>query len=123
MNSCFIVTKSLHKLFIFIGPNPVLNITPVIDSTNVTLEWPRPEGRIEYYALKWWPADIPESIRAKNVTASSELSSTGYDDGVTVNIERILVDELIPGVEYSFSVYTVSYDLVSDTSSLKTRTS
>ncbi|XP_058789130.1 tyrosine-protein phosphatase 10D isoform X3 [Phymastichus coffea] len=124
VNTVSFGVESLYPLQVnhTIRPNPVLNITPVIDSTNVTLEWPRPEGRIEYYALKWWPMDIPEGIRAKNVTASSELSSIGYEDGVTVNIERILVDELIPGVEYFFTVYTVSYDLVSDTSSLKTRT-
>ena len=113
-----------------LGPNPVLNITPVIDSTNVTLEWPRPEGRIEYYALKWWPLDIPESIRVKNVTASSELASLSYEDGFSTsssvshsNIEKILVDDLMPGVEYVFTVFTVSYDLISDTTSLKTRTS
>ena len=115
-----------------LGPNSVINITPVIDSTNVTLEWPRPEGRIEYYALKWWPIDIPESIRSKNVTASSELSSLGYEDSLLVssassipghNIERILVDDLMPGVEYFFTVYTVSYDLLSDTTSVKTCTS
>jgi receptor-type tyrosine-protein phosphatase beta len=109
----------------------VLNVTPVIDSTNVTLEWPRPEGRIEYYALKWWPLDIPESIRAKNVTASTDPSSIVFEDGSTLssspsanhNVERILVGDLMPGVEYVFTVYTVSYDLVSDTTSLKTRTS
>lgn len=105
----------------------MLNVTPVIDSTNVTLEWPRPEGRIEYYALKWWPLDIPESIRVKNVTASSDLSGIGYEDGSSTppnhNIERILVGDLMPGVEYVFTVFTVSYDLVSDITSLKTRTS
>lgn len=112
-----------------LGPNPVLNVTPVVDSTNVTLEWPRPEGRIEYYALKWWSLDMPDVIRAKNATASSDLSSIGYEDGSSSsssaghNIERILVGDLMPGVEYVFTVYTVSYDLVSDTTSLKTRTS
>lgn len=117
-----ILQIELIKPFSFIsGPNPVLNITPVIDSTNVTLEWPRPEGRIEYYALKWWPLEIPESIRAKNVSAS-DLTGLGIEEGTT-HIEKILVDDLKPGVEYVFTVFTVSYDLLSDTTTVTTRTS
>ncbi|XP_008203382.1 tyrosine-protein phosphatase 10D isoform X5 [Nasonia vitripennis] len=128
VNTVSFGVESLYPLQVnhTIRPNPVLNVTPVIDSTNVTLEWPRPEGRIEYYALKWWPLDIPESIRVKNVTASSDLSSIGYEDSSSTppnhNIERILVGDLMPGVEYVFTVFTVSYDLVSDITSLKTRT-
>lgn len=34
-----------------LGPNPVSNIAPLVDSNNVTLEFPRPEGRIEYYII------------------------------------------------------------------------
>ncbi|XP_014224112.1 tyrosine-protein phosphatase 10D isoform X1 [Trichogramma pretiosum] len=130
VNTVSFGVESLYPLNVShtIRPNPAVNITPVIDSTNVTLEFIRPEGRIEYYVLKWWPAEIPEGMRTKNVTASSLL---GYEDpylGSSVapvlnpNIERILVDELIPGVEYVFTVYAVSYDLVSDTTSVKTRT-
>lgn len=51
-----------------VRPNPVSNILPVADSTNITLEWPRPEGRVENYVLHWWPTENPESIHAKNVT-------------------------------------------------------
>ncbi|CAB0035818.1 unnamed protein product [Trichogramma brassicae] len=130
VNTVSFGVESLYPLNVShtIRPNPAVNITPVIDSTNVTLEFIRPEGRIEYYVLKWWPAEIPEGMRTKNVTASSLL---GYEDpylGSSVapvlnpNIERILVDDLIPGVEYVFTVYAVSYDLVSDTTSVKTRT-
>ena len=29
------------------------NLVPLVDSTNVTLEFPRPEGRIEHYVITW----------------------------------------------------------------------
>lgn len=33
------------------------DIAPLVDSTNVTLEFPRPEGRIEYYIINWSPLE------------------------------------------------------------------
>lgn len=51
-----------------IRPNPVSNIATLVDSTNITLYWPRPEGRIEMYVLQWWPADRTKEIYTKNVT-------------------------------------------------------
>ncbi|KAJ8675823.1 hypothetical protein QAD02_011609 [Eretmocerus hayati] len=133
INSVSYGVESLYPLQVnhTIRPNPVQNITPVIDSTNVTLEWPRPEGRIEYYELKWWPLDKPENTQTKKVPASKDPSSLGYDEGLfqpvgsslnSHTIEKILVDELMPGVEYVFTVHTMSYDLVSDSTSVKIRT-
>ncbi|XP_043267238.1 tyrosine-protein phosphatase 10D isoform X2 [Venturia canescens] len=104
-----------------VRPNPVLNVTPIVDSTNVTLEYPRPEGRIETYVINWWPVDNYEDVRTKNVTESGDLSDMIYDES-SIRIERILVGDLMPGVEYAFTIYTVSYDLVSDTINLTTRT-
>lgn len=51
-----------------VRPNPVSNILPLADSTNITLEWPRPEGRIESYVLRWWPTDNPGQVYSKNVS-------------------------------------------------------
>lgn len=51
-----------------ISPNAVEKITPLIDSNNITLEWPRPEGRIEKYLIMWWPSDQPEHKKGKNVS-------------------------------------------------------
>lgn len=51
-----------------VRPNPVSNILPLADSTNITLEWPRPEGRIETYVLRWWPTDNPDQVYFKNVS-------------------------------------------------------
>ncbi|XP_046489703.1 tyrosine-protein phosphatase 10D isoform X2 [Neodiprion pinetum] len=106
-----------------IQPNPVLNITLTSDSTNVTLEWPRPEGRIETYVIRWWLVNDSDSIRTKNVTestVSAAAAASGPKEGVQLRKE--LIGELTPGMEYSFSVYTVSYNLVSDVTNLTTRT-
>lgn len=51
-----------------VRPNPVSNIFPLSDSTNITLEWPRPEGRIERYEITYWPTERPDEIHTKNVT-------------------------------------------------------
>ncbi|KAI4503635.1 hypothetical protein M0802_001038 [Mischocyttarus mexicanus] len=115
--------ESLHPLQVnhTIRPNPVLNIRPIVDSTNVTLEWPRPEGRIETYVIRWWPVENPDDVRAKNVTESPEVSALILDEN-TMHTERVLVGDLMPGMQYSFSVYTISYDLVSEITNLTTRT-
>ncbi|XP_076647850.1 protein tyrosine phosphatase 10D isoform X5 [Halictus rubicundus] len=102
-----------------VRPNPVVNITPIIDSTNVTLEWPRPEGRIETYVIRWWSFKNLEDVRSKNVTESNDVSSVLFDENA---VQRVLVGDLKPGVQYSFTIYTVSYGLVSDITNLTTRT-
>ncbi|CAK9833787.1 Tyrosine-protein phosphatase 10D [Anthophora retusa] len=113
--------ESLYPLQVnhTVRPNPVLNITPIVDSTNITLEWPSPEGRIETYVIRWWPIENPEDIRTKNVTESNDVTSVLYEENV---IQRVLVGDLMPGVQYSFMIYTISYNLVSDVTNLTTRT-
>jgi len=96
-----------------------LNIIPIIDSTNVTLEWPRPEGRIETYVIRWWPIENPEDSRTKNVSESNDIP---FEENA-IHTEKVLVDDLMPGVQYFFVVYAVSYDLISDINNLTTRTS
>lgn len=54
-----------------VRPNPVSNIALLVDSTNITLEWPRPEGRVETYIIKWWPTEFPDRIFKKNVTEAN----------------------------------------------------
>lgn len=124
------MTRSLiHFYFPFLtffsaippGSNPVLNITPIVDSTNVTLEWPRPEGRIETYVIRWWPVDNREDVRTKNVTESNDVAAGGlYEEN---SVQRVLVGDLMPGVQYSFVICTISYNLVSEITNLTTRTS
>ncbi|XP_029043043.1 tyrosine-protein phosphatase 10D isoform X3 [Osmia bicornis bicornis] len=113
--------ESLYPLQVnhTVRPNLVLNITPVIDSTNVTLEWPRPEGRIETYVIRWWPVENSEDIRSKNVSESNDATGILFDENI---VQKVLVSDLMPGVQYSFSIYTVSYNLVSDVTNLTSRT-
>ncbi|XP_012279884.1 tyrosine-protein phosphatase 10D isoform X2 [Orussus abietinus] len=113
--------ESLYPLQVnqTIRPNPVINVKPVSDSTNVTLEWPRPEGRIEMYVITWWSVEDPDDVRSKNVTESN-VSGAGYEDNV--HLEKVLISDLMSGVEYSFSIYVVSYHLVSDVTNLTART-
>ena len=99
------------------------NVTSVIDSTNVTLEWFRPEGRIEYYSLKWWPTKNPRNIiKSKNFTENHYAEEFAFNDNAE-HIERIVIGELFPGMEYSFSILTVSYNLESTIAVFTTRTS
>ncbi|XP_075214257.1 protein tyrosine phosphatase 10D isoform X3 [Lycorma delicatula] len=97
-----------------IRPNPVSSIAPLVDSTNVTLEFPRPEGRIEWYIISWAVVEGDEEIvKTKNMTGG------GSDDGKPV---RALIEDLMPGVKYRFEIHTVSYGLESDITPLTTRT-
>lgn len=107
--------ESIHPLQInhTVRPNPVSNIAALVDSTNVTLEFPRPEGRIEYYVVFWNAiSDVNERMQSKNVSDFSK-----YDKNV-----RILVEELMPGIRYQFEIQTVSYGLESDVTRLAART-
>lgn len=72
--------------------------------------------------IRWWPVENPEDIRTKNVSESNDVSGISFEEN-SVHTERVLVGDLMPGMEYFFVVYTISYDLVSDISNLTTRTS
>jgi receptor-type tyrosine-protein phosphatase beta len=96
-----------------VRPNPVSNIAPLIDSNNVTLEWPRPEGRVETYIVRWWEGTNSSQINTRNVSQG--------ENGT--NPVRLLVGDLMPGVEYTFDIQAISNGLESDVTVVKTRTS
>ncbi|RZF47160.1 hypothetical protein LSTR_LSTR014993 [Laodelphax striatellus] len=99
------------------GPNPVTSIAPLIDSTNVTLEFPRPEGRIEWFVITWAELGVEEeNVRSKNMSGGSTIGEEGRS-------VRALVEDLMPGVKYRFEIHTTSYHLDSDITSLTARTS
>lgn len=75
-----------------VRPNPVSNIIPLVDSTNITLEWPRPEGRVEMYVLRWWPTDNPAKIYMKNVS-EAHIGKSG----------KIILSLCITSISYLFS--------------------
>lgn len=87
------------------------------------MEWPRREGRVETYIVSWWNTDPSESLyrHTKNVTNARPSTSTIPEN--EIKPVRVLIEELIPGVEYNFEIYTVSYNLESEKTKLTTRTS
>ena len=54
------------------APAPVTEIQPVLDAENITLQWPRPDGRIDEYFIAWFPLDAPDDARAKNIPGDIE---------------------------------------------------
>ncbi|XP_014240929.1 tyrosine-protein phosphatase 10D isoform X2 [Cimex lectularius] len=98
-----------------VRPNPVTAIAPLVDSTNVTLEFPRPEGKIEYYIINWVSVD-----ESDDDPKPKTRNMTGFgSEGGTV---RALVEDLMPGIKYQFDIHTVSYNLHSDITTLTART-
>ncbi|VEN46401.1 unnamed protein product [Callosobruchus maculatus] len=95
-----------------VRPNPVSNINPLVDSNNVTLEWPRPEGRVETYIVNWRESTNPSVVHKRNVTQNQN----------TTGLVRLLVGDLMPGEEYIFDIQAISNDLESDITVLRTRT-
>uniref|UniRef100_A0A0K8UW28 protein-tyrosine-phosphatase n=1 Tax=Bactrocera latifrons TaxID=174628 RepID=A0A0K8UW28_BACLA len=96
-----------------VPPNEVSNIIPLVDSRNITLEWPKPEGRVESYILKWWPTENSSKSQTKTVSENKS------DESSTV---RVLIGDLMPGVQYKFDIQTTSYGIFSRTTHLSTRT-
>ncbi|XP_055611561.1 tyrosine-protein phosphatase 10D isoform X3 [Uranotaenia lowii] len=112
-----------------VRPNPVSNIAPLVDSNNITLEWPRPEGRVETYIIHWWPTEFPDRVSNKNVSEINTIlpyigGGAGDEDKLIEEppTVRILIGDLMSGVMYSFKIQTVSYGLTSDVTNLQTRT-
>lgn len=56
------------ELNVTMPPQPVSNVVPLVDSHNLTLEWPQPDGHVDFYTLKWWPTDEPNNWEVKNVS-------------------------------------------------------
>jgi len=111
-------------------PNPVNIIEAAIDSANVTLKWPLPEGRIDFYIVSWKleeplgdldNEDDDEENEKIIHSGSKNISSAD----VTQNDGKIgiLIGELIPGAKYTFEVFTTSHGLKSETTALTSRTS
>lgn len=109
-------------MWILLGPNPISNIVPIVDSTNVTLEWPRPEGRIESYIIKWFPEGFPEKEKVKNLSEQNLPQEVHINHGSEEKLVRTIVDELMPGLKYFFEIFTTSYNLESDVIKLSART-
>ncbi|KAK0159849.1 hypothetical protein PV327_010916 [Microctonus hyperodae] len=168
INTVSFGVESLFPLHVnhTVPPNAVLNITPIVDSTNVTLEFTRPDGRIEYFIIKWWPIEFPMDWKIKNVSDNNNNDNNEKnDDNISINldinhkidndevnhddiddnnsdnaqidelfnqhrhrhidnnkIEKFLIGDLMPGVNYGFSIMTISHNLMSALTNITART-
>ncbi|CAG4984834.1 unnamed protein product [Colias eurytheme] len=104
-----------------VRPNPVSNVLQLADTRNMTLEWPRPEGRVDWYQVEWWEREEEgeggamggagaEGGGARNVSAGGGRSA------------RVLLSGLQPGWGYAVAITAHSYNLSSDVFTMHTRT-
>ncbi|KAH8275987.1 hypothetical protein KR018_000494, partial [Drosophila ironensis] len=107
--------ESLHpqELNVTMPPQPVSNVVPLVDSHNLTLEWPRPDGHVDFYTLKWWPTDEPDKVEVKNMSQLEPLNSPSL---------RMPIEDLSPGRQYRFEVQASSNGIRSGVTHLSTRT-
>ncbi|XP_067849831.1 receptor-type tyrosine-protein phosphatase eta isoform X1 [Heptranchias perlo] len=81
----------------FTKPNPVSNIQVVnVNTRSITLNWTRP---IEY------GKEYTYMVLTKRSSAPTDVYGN-----VTVKIENITVEDLTPGIEYTFTVITLAAD-------------
>lgn len=120
------------------------NIAVLVDATNLTIQFPRPEGLIDYYSVEYTllkpplQADKNQTTSIswntvatswlgnggttpngwKNFTDSGHLSGSGAN--VFVNLG---LDDLIAGAGYALRVRTCSHSMYSDPVHLEANTS
>ncbi|XP_063610060.1 tyrosine-protein phosphatase 10D-like [Penaeus indicus] len=98
-----------------VPPNPVTGITPVLNSHNITFEWPRPDGRLDNYTIIWWSNFKPEIKHLKEIPGSH--ATEGIDRRLS-----IVVEDLMPGELYHFQIHTTAHDVNSEVVELSRRT-
>lgn len=98
-----------------INPQSVQEVEPILGAENITLEWPRPDGRIDKYYVKWYPLSNPDDFRIKEISGDAETEGIGRKLAV-------LIEDLHPGVDYMFEIITEAHDLRSDTVRTSIRT-
>lgn len=125
----------------FLGPNPVSNIALLVDATNLTIQFPRPEGLIDSYSVEYillkQPVDQNQSTTLINwSTPVSSVFTNGLstfngwknftDPGSSIfsgNIVNLSLDDLIAGAGYALRVRTCSHSMYSDPVYLEAHTS
>ena len=87
----------------------------MLGAENVTLSWPRPDGRVDRYFVKWYPLSNVEDIRIKDIAGDVET------EGIARTIDVVVAD-LHPGVEYMFEITTEAHGMRSETVRSSVRT-
>ncbi|KAJ0179625.1 hypothetical protein K1T71_005337 [Dendrolimus kikuchii] len=98
-----------------VRPSPVSNVAQLVDTRNMTLEWPVPVGRVERYSARWWPAGEAQPRGEANITGAT----AGASASATV---RAALGGLEPGRAYTVAIAAHSYHLTSDIFTMDTRT-
>lgn len=132
-NSIITYLSVVLVLSFYIGPNPVSNIALLVDATNLTLQFPRPEGLIDYYTVEYTLLKPPltdqnqtiASISATWITAASSSGSKNFTDsgGSAVSTVNLGLDDLIAGAGYALRIRTCSHSMYSDPVNLEAHTS
>ena len=104
-----------------IDPPAVSGVEPLLAAESLTLRWPRPEGRVDRYHLKWYPLSNPEDTRIK-VLPEESPSGSASSSSKDASAVSVLVPNLHPGVEYMFEITTEAHNLRSETVRLGVRT-
>lgn len=121
------------------------NIALLVDATNLTIQFPRPEGLIDYYSVEYIllkpppQADQNQTTTINWTTTATTWSSnsvgtsssgwknftdSGYPNGSSGTIlVNLGLDELIAGAGYGLRVRTCSHSMYSDPVILETHTS
>ncbi|ENN80085.1 hypothetical protein YQE_03484, partial [Dendroctonus ponderosae] len=81
-----------------VRPNPVSNIAPLVDSNNVTLEWPRPEGRVETYIVRLLVGDL---MPGEEYVFDIQAISNDLESDVTV-LKTRTIPEPITGINATY---------------------
>lgn len=140
--------KYLYFLFFYLlGPNPVSNMALLVDATNLTIQFPRPEGLIDYYSVEYillkpppqsdqnqtttsisWTTTAATTWSSSSVGTSSSgwknFTDSGYPNGSSGTIlVNLGLDELIAGAGYGLRLRTCSHSMYSDPVILETHTS
>lgn len=102
-----------------VRPRPVSDVALLADTRNVTLEWPRPAGRVEWYEVRWRAEGPPPAPEAGEAGEGGARNVSAGEDG---GGGRALLEDLLPGRGYEVSIAAHSYDLSSDLFKTHTRT-
>lgn len=112
-----------------------------MDATNLTIQFPRPEGLVEYYSVEYTLLKPPSPVDQNQTTilsswntaaehSSSGLSSSGWknftDSGYPTGVSGTVnlgLDDLISGAGYMLRVHTSSHSMFSDPVNLEAHTS
>lgn len=121
------------------------NMALLVDATNLTIQFPRPEGLIDYYSVEYiLLKPLPQADQNQTTTSISWTSTatswsstagtpssgwknftdSGYPNGSSGTIiVNLGLDELIAGAGYGLRVRTSSHSMYSDPVILETHTS